>query len=141
VYFPDETGHFNLPEVVFCTLVVEGTTASGFARNDSSFVSPQRPSTSSVAVAMPPPPLYKSIMTPKKQASVTIRIFQARLRYKRNKPEFTTVGQLYVEVTESTANINCICEAVRSQCGAEYTIVTAEGFEIMDSPATRGINN
>jgi len=137
VYFPDGAGNFHLPEVIYCTLIVEGTTAIGFARrNDSSPVA----SPGTVAVAsMPPPPLFKSVVAAKKQPSITIKIIQARLSYKKNKPEFFVVNHHFISITESTANVQSICEALRKMCGEDYTVVTKEGFEIIDSLATRGI--
>ena len=54
------------------------------------------------------------------------------------KPDFTYTGQLYIELTESTANVAQVCEAVRRQWGTEYTVVSTEGLEIDDSLATQG---
>ena len=42
-------------------------------------------------------------------------------------------------VTESTATIVKISDAVREQWETEYAVVSTEGFEIEDSPATQGI--
>ena len=60
------------------------------------------------------------------------------LSRKNKKPDFETIGQMYVEVTETTANVVNIKQTVRDQWGDEYTIVTTEGLEIEDSSATQG---
>ena len=138
-FFPDESGQFHLAEVTsFCTLIVEGTTSTGLARNEPS-PAPARSTGISVPVALTPPPLFKAVASAKKPASTIIKIMQARLSYKKNKAEFSCTGQIHVEITESTANVHSISEAVCNQLGADYTIVTTEGFEIVDCPATRGI--
>ena len=54
------------------------------------------------------------------------------------KPEFQCTGQMYIELTDTTANVGQVCEAVRRQWGSEYTIVSVEGVEIDDSSATQG---
>ena len=54
------------------------------------------------------------------------------------KPEFQCTGQMYIELTDTTANVGQVCEAVRRQWGSEYTIVSVEGLEIDDTLATQG---
>ena len=53
-------------------------------------------------------------------------------------PEFDSLSQMYVDLTEITANITHVTEIVRNQWGTEYTVVSAEGIEIADSTATQG---
>ena len=160
VYLPDESGQFDLSDLTLhCTLIVVGVTISaGFARSDSSST-PQRASASLIqgattsataisnssvsAVTTPPPPFFRSVVASKKiLCSATIKIMQARLRFKKNRPDFQCFNQLHVQITESTATVKAISEAVQNQLGLNYTvtIVTTEGFEILDSPATRGMN-
>jgi len=78
----------------------------------------------------------------KKQQKTLIRITKARIIRtctERKKPDFHRTGQLFVGVTETTANVGYVCEAVRNQWGDEYTVVTRDGFEIVDTAATQGL--
>lgn len=151
VYLPDESGRFDLSDVTLhCTLIVEGIT-SGIARSDSSSLQHGSGSTPAVQAAaaigsssvsvMTPPPLFRSVVTPKRIPSVTMKLMQAELRFKKNKPEFKSIKQLHVQITESTANVGSITEEVQNQLKVPgYRIVGTEGFEIFDCPATRGMN-
>ena len=60
------------------------------------------------------------------------------LTRKGKKPDFETIGQMYVDLTDSTANITHVRGKVQEQWGSEYTIVSTEGLEIEDSSATQG---
>lgn len=151
VHFPDQAGNFDLLGVApDSTLMVEGT-SSGLARGafsstssrisgvQSSVLSASSQESSSV---LPPPPVFKSVAASKKQQKTLIRITKARIIRtctKRKKPDFHRTGQLFVGVTETTANVGYVCEAVRNQWGDEYTVVTRDGFEIVDTAATQGL--
>jgi len=122
VYLPDGAGNFHLPEVVFCVLIVEGTTVNGFTRNaDSSRpLVPGTPRSSVVVASVPPPPLFRSVVAPKKQPSKNIKIMQARLSYnEKNRPKFSVINHHFISVTQSTANVKSICEEVHKECGAD----------------------
>ena len=54
------------------------------------------------------------------------------------KPEFQSLNQMYIELSESTANVGFVTEAIKKQWGSEYIIVTIDGLEIDDSSATQG---
>ena len=56
----------------------------------------------------------------------------------RGKPEFKATSQVYIELTEVTAHLDHILEVIRRRWGAEYNLVTNDGIEMEDSPATRG---
>ena len=91
---------------------------------------------------LPPPPSFRPVIaTQGNKKSVSIKVHKARMvvSKKGKKVEFEATGSMYVAVTESTAIIVKIREAVHEQWGTEYTVVSTEGFEIEDSPATQGI--
>ena len=54
------------------------------------------------------------------------------------KCEFTNHGQTFVDVTESTSNVNYVRNVVQKRWREEYTLVTADGLEIEDSSGTQG---
>ena len=58
----------------------------------------------------------------------------------RRKPDFELLNQTYIELVESTANLEHIQSIIQRRWGAEYRIVTSDGIELEDSPATQGWN-
>ena len=57
----------------------------------------------------------------------------------RRKPDFQTTGQTYIELTESTANVEHIMSVLSQRWGSGYTLVTNDGVPLEDSPATQGL--
>ena len=51
------------------------------------------------------------------------------------KPGFVYTGQTYLELSEATANVSYVSEAIRKQWGSDHTIVSTEGLEIEDCVA------
>ena len=151
-HFPgSEDGCFNLNNIsAFTTMIVEGPPVNGYfqraqgTRGQSIVPSVVPTSGSSVRVAsvLPPPPIYRSVTAPKKAPVVTIKVVKAKMKLSKRgstgNPEFDSLSQMYVELTEATANITHVTELVRNQWGTEYTVVSAEGIEIADSTATQG---
>ena len=66
-----------------------------------------------------------------------IKIMKAKISpvKKGGKPDFQCTGQMYIELTNATANVGEVCEAVRRQWGSTYTVVSTEGLEIDDTDA------
>ena len=56
------------------------------------------------------------------------------------KPEFQCLSQLYTDITDTTANVDYILTIVPRRWGEDYTLVTNNGLELLDSPGTRGKN-
>ena len=155
--FPDDTGRFILLREVtlYSTLLVEGPTASGLnmrigfqsaasrhTTTGQSVSSTPLQQTLSAASGHPGPPIFRSVVASRKPAPILIKIMKAKMSLSNSKrggkPDFACTGQLYIELTESTANVTQVCEAVRRQWGTEYTVVSTEGLEIDDSLATQG---
>ena len=87
------------------------------------------------------PPMYRSVVVPKKPSSSLIKIMTAKMKLtakKGGKPEFQCTGEMYIELTDAKANIGHACEAVHEQWGSEYTVVSVEGLEIDDTLAMQG---
>ena len=49
------------------------------------------------------------------------------------KMEFNIQNQTYVTVTEATANLDYIRQAIQRKWGAEYVLVTSDGLKLDDS--------
>ena len=58
-----------------------------------------------------------------------------------DKPIFTRHGQIFVNITDSSANLTHILTGVREEFGDEYVVVTADGLEVRDSSGTQGEDN
>lgn len=145
-HFPgSEDGSFNLNSIPpFTTMIVEGPPVSGFLPRAQGTRRQSVVSTSSSAVrvasALPPPPIYRSVTAPKRVA-ITVKVVKARMKMLKKgsgNPEFESLSQMYIELTEATANITHVTEMVCKQWGTEYNVVSAEGIEIADSSATQG---
>ena len=68
-----------------------------------------------------------------------IKIFEGRVR---SGSVTKTGNQLFVPITEKTANQPYIVEAVTNQMGrGRWALVSPDGMEIKDMPGTRGIYN
>ena len=66
-------------------------------------------------------------------------VIQATMRRLPNrKHKFTNKGQAFVDVTDSTANVDYINNVIQKRWGREYQIVTADGLPLEDSSGTQG---
>ena len=54
--------------------------------------------------------------------------------------EFECLSQLYTDIVESTANVDYILTVVQRRWSEDYTLVTNDGLELLDSPGTRSTN-
>ena len=132
-FFPDSANaSFDLPAGIDC-LVVEGAAVV------------QGPSpVSSVPVTTPgyaggTRPVFSSGQR-KGQPTFNVKVVQASLKWLPNgKPEFNHLGQVFVDITEATANVHYIRSEVQKKWGADYIIVTADGLQLDDSPGTQGM--
>ena len=146
-YFPQE-GHFDLHTLglPYVTLNVEGPDVPTIAPRSSNLPPPPPPRpSSSVTVASThhsstlPPPVFRSVTAPRRGATFSLKVVKATiLRKGRGKPEFQASSQMYIELTEATAYLDHIVELIRKRWGAEYILVTNDGIELEDSPATQG---
>ena len=133
VFFPDATNtHFDLP-VSADRLIVEGTATV------------QGPSSASgnVHVVTPVTTGYTSGNRPffssnqKKSQSFNFKVVQASLKWLPNgRPEFKQFGQLFVDITEATANVEHVQSVIQSKWGPEYILVTADGLQF--DPRNKG---
>ena len=63
------------------------------------------------------PPMFRSVVAPRKAAVGLIKIMKAKIMAtkKGGKPDFQCTGQMYIELTDAMANVGQVCEAVRRQ--------------------------
>lgn len=67
----------------------------------------------------------------------TINVVQANVKHlPGGECEFFHIGQTFLDVTESTANVNYI---VQRWWGSDYVLVMADGLEIEDISGTQGM--
>lgn len=59
-------------------------------------------------------------------------------RQANGKFEFTSTGQAFIDVTDSTANVHYITNVVQKRWGADFQLVTADGLQLEDSSGTQG---
>ena len=76
---------------------------------------------------------------PKKDGRCNVKIVQAEMSLDESrKPVFDKLGQVFIDVTETTANITYITSFIQQKFGLDHVIVTGDGLKIEDSPGTQG---
>ena len=100
-------------------------------------------STSNVHVATPVvAPRLTSLpgSSTKKAQTMNVKVIQATIkRLPGGRCEFCHIGQTFVDIIESTANVHYIRSAVQKRWGSDHVLVTADGLEIEDCSGTQGI--
>ena len=124
VYFPvpETDGQFNLENVPsYTTFIVEGPTINGFHPKTLLNFGVRGQSITSVrhAGSLPGLPIFRSVVSHKK-------IILKKISKKRKSVEFEFISQMYIGMTDSTANITFVIEEVQRQWGEEYVIVSNE---------------
>lgn len=135
MYFPDETNsHFELsPNIEMSCLLVEGS-----PQNRGTFATP-------MPLATPGPSgssgtSYRQLVpVSKKGNTINVKVIQATMKRQPNgKYEFSSTGQAFIDVTDSTANVNYITNVVQKRWGSDFQLVTADGLQLEDSSGTQG---
>ena len=111
-FFPEASNEFHLPSCVGGTifsLVVEGSQLNTRQTNLS---------TSAVACIPGPSSGSRPIFSTKKEVSVKVKVVQATLKKSPSgKMDFTHENQTYVTVTEGTANLDYVSQAIQQKWG------------------------
>ena len=75
-----------------------------------------------------------------KKGRINVKVVQATMkRSSSGRLEFMPISQTFIDVTESTANVNYLSHAIKMKWGDEYELVTSDGIRIEDSSGTHGI--
>lgn len=154
VHLPNEEGLFSdLQPHDLSRLIVEGrdsnpphvgttlsaTSSPGFSRTgaqgigDSGSGSGSRwPGFRSVAPALRP--------RVQAEAKCFIKIVKTKMSKLRGKGKavFDPLDQTFVELTDRDANVDFICKHIADTWGNNWILVSGDGIEISDCPATRG---
>ena len=154
--FPRPDGNFHLQEsgvLSFAALVVEGSTVptrSNLPARTASYGNalsstpsgPANAATNSSAASLSftsSPPLFRLVVAPRRTSpSFNLKVVKAEIIRKGRKIEFKGKQQTFIEIVDSTANVEHISGVVRRRWGSDYVIVTQDGLELEDAPATQG---
>lgn len=127
-FFPDASNEFHLQSCVGVTifsLIVEGSQHS---------TQPTNQTTTAVACMPGPSSVSRPIFSTKKEASVKVKVVQATIKKSPSgKMEFTSENQTYVTVSEGTANLDYVSQAIQRKWGSQYVLVTSDGLKLDDS--------
>lgn len=83
---------------------------------------------------------YRQLVPVSRKANtINVKVIQAAMKRQPNgKFEFTSTGQAFIDVTDSTANVHYITNVVQKRWGADFQLVTADGLQLEDSSGTQG---
>ena len=123
-FFPDINNmHFQFGDDVGITainLIVEGSPAHGQSPVSSITTSTPDAGPSSSGSAPLPRPFFSSC---KRMQSVNVKVVQARMKKSQTgKVEFTPLNQMFVNVTESTANVGHITNVIQEKWGYDHVV-------------------
>ena len=86
------------------------------------------------------PTQIHSVVAKEALNTFNLKIVKASMQRRRNgKVDFQHESKFFVEVVESTANMDYILGAVQRKWGADPVIVTIDGLTLEDLPATQGL--
>ena len=156
-YFPLQDGNFDLQSQGvsrYATLIVEGPTVTSTpARNNLPRSQPLQGTSSMMSLSSTPGsqssiPLhstaastsssFQSVIAPKRVPSFSLKVIKADMHRIGKKIEFQPQNQTFIELVDSTANVEHILGVVQRRWGSEYTLVTQDGLQLEESPATQG---
>ena len=141
-HFPDDEGNFSVSAVEICShLIVEGP---AFTTQSQTITLPCTPGPSS---AMPQrtagsqvPPFFRSVVRAK-SSTINLKVLLAKMTTTESgKCSFNAESQMFIELTESTVNVNHIISAVRYQWGQDVILVSSDGLEFQNSQGSQGIH-
>ena len=145
VYFPQPDGSFSLQDAgvsPYASLVVEGPNALQLPRSNL----PPHAAVQLLchyAVHQDQVPLstpgFRSVVTSKRAPSFNLKIIKAKMIKARKKIEFKPIHQTFIELVESTANVDHILGVIQRKWGTNYIIVTQDGLKLEEGPGTQGI--
>lgn len=142
-FFPDASNSsFQFTNDVGRTLTsffVRGNPSCASQQPSPPVAGPLRMSQPTVIPSTSRMPAYKPIFSGKKGASVSVKVVQSSIsKLSSGKLDFEKLGQTFVEVNESTANVDFITTCVQRKWGYDYVLVTNDGLRVEDSAGTQG---
>ena len=97
-----------------CTVGVGQSISSTPAESSSQQRLPYSSASSSAAAGYGPP-MFCSVIAPRKVQASLIKIVKVNMTAAKmlgGKPEFQCTGQMYIELTDTTAYVRQVCEAI-----------------------------
>ena len=82
---------------------------------------------------------FQSVIAPKRVPSFNLKVIKADVHRIGKKIEFQCQSQTFIELVDSTANVEHILSVIQRRWGSDYTLVTQDGLQLEESPATQGI--
>lgn len=150
-YFPLQNGNFDLQSQGvsrYATLIVEGPNvpvSTTPARNNlprSQLLGQSSMSLSSTPGNQSSTPStsssFQSVIAPKRVPSFSLKVIKAGVHRIGKKIEFQPHSQTFIELVDSVANVDHILGVVQRRWGSDYTLVTQDGLQLEESPATQG---
>lgn len=149
-FFPTTDGRFDFPSFrlsEFDILNVEGEPAN----STTPTVTPSSSSTLSATTSSGSAsgrsgsvgrsyPGFTSVVRRASSATFNLKIVRARIsHFSGGRPSFEKQGQMFLELSEATANQAFVLDAVQREWGEDFVVVTADGLEISNSPGTQGL--
>ena len=70
-----------------------------------------------------------------------VKVSKATVTHHPNgKTELSKVEQMFIDITDETANVHYINNLVREKWGSSYVTVTSDGLPVEDSSGTQGLS-
>ena len=86
------------------------------------------------------PPFFRSVVRAK-SSTINLKVVLAKMTTTESgKCSFNAESQMFIELTEFTANVNHIASAVRYQWGQDVILVSSDGLEFKKSQGSQGIH-
>ena len=141
LFFPNNEGRFDLSHAEdLLDLEVEGTARP----STTGTTAPPGTESNSTVTVTPSNPRNYSGFTPilaGRSRNYTLKVTQAVIdgRERNGRPKMTPVDQVYIDLTEATANVHHVNAFLKRELGEDYVVVGSDGFPVKDATATQGI--
>ena len=83
-------------------------------------------------------PFFRSVIAPKRAPSFNLKVVKAKMFKNGRITDFQPIHQTFIELVDSTANVEHILAIIRRRWGPDYILVTQDGLPLEDAPATQG---
>lgn len=143
MYFPQQNGSFDLASqgiARYTTLIVEGPSLQVTQLRSNLPPARGTGSLSSTPDFTPSSSGFQSVIQSRRPQSYSLKVIKAEIIQTRHrkKIEFKQITQTFIELMDSTANVEYILSVVQRRWGPDFIIVTHDGLPIEESPATQG---
>ena len=81
---------------------------------------------------------FQSVIAPRRVPSFSLKVIKANMYRIGKKVEFQPHSQTFIELVDSTANVEHILGVIQRRWGSDYILVTQDGLQLEESPATQG---